>query len=691
MDLDTSVSALPTVGSALLSKLKRIGIEEVKDLLFYFPFRYEDFSQTVAIQDLQDGQQVTVKAVIELIANKRGYRKRRMITEALVSDDTGQLRVVWWGQPFITKNLKAGDTVFFSGKVSNDTYGVVMKSPSYEKEKSSSAKGTHTGRIVPMYPLTAGVTQKQLRFLMSKVIHLSDQLEDWLPKDIQEEVDVMPYGEAVRSIHFPEDNDEITHAENRLKFDELFVLQLRAEMLRQALKRHNAPSIPFKEKEVKTFVESLPFTLTKAQKVAAWDIFKDVQREDPMNRLLEGDVGSGKTIVAGLIMYNAALSSFQSIIMAPTEILVAQHFESLKKLPGENLRIGIYSRTQVDVHNAELKEKTKAGRKREIISLMKEGKLDVVVGTHSLLSDEIEFNNLGIVIVDEQHRFGVHQRKIIREKSGNPDTHPHFLSMTATPIPRSFALTLYGDLDLSIINEMPKGRKPVKTRLVEPKHRQKAYHFIKEQIKMGRQVFVICPMIDAGVGAEKKSVMQEYEKLDKTIFPDLNIGFLHGKMKAGDKDKAMKDFSDGKTNILVSTSVVEVGVNIPNASVMMIEGAERFGLAQLHQFRGRVGRSSHQSFCFLFTDSDSASVHERLGFFQDNTDGFKVAEYDLSMRGPGEVYGTTQSGMMQFRFATLQDAALIKTARELAKDIDFKKYPSLKDKVKQWEKEVHLE
>jgi ATP-dependent DNA helicase RecG len=689
MQLNTPIAALKTVGKAMETKLKRLGIEKAQDLLFYYPFRYEDYSNTKPISQLETGEQVTVKVVIELIASKRSFKSRRNMTEAVVSDDTGQLRVIWWGQPYIAQTLKSGDEIFLSGKITEDMYGPSMKSPAYEKVKAGT--GTHTGRIVPMYPLTSGITQKQMRYFVSQVIELSKELEDWIPEDIQEKVDIMPYEEALHGVHFPEDQNHLEHSQKRMKFDELFVLQLRAEMLRQSLKQSVAPAIELKEDEIKSFVSALPFELTAAQKKSSWAILKDIERPHPMNRLLEGDVGSGKTIVAAMTMHNVVLNRLQSAIMAPTEILAKQHFESLEKTLDATHVIGLLTGNESQITNYKFENTSKAGKKREFLQLLKEGKIDIAVGTHALISDSVEFGNLGLVIVDEQHRFGVKQRKKIKELSGDNSTMPHFLSMTATPIPRSFALTLYGDLDLSIIDEMPTGRKPVKTRLVEPSNRSKAYDFIHKQVVRGRQVFVICPMIDSTKGAEKKTVMQEYQKLSENIFPEMSISYLHGRMKVADKDAVMKGFAAGEIDILVSTSVVEVGVNIPNASVMMIEGAERFGLAQLHQFRGRVGRAEHQSYCFLFSDSESDSVHERLTFFENNTDGFKVAEYDLEIRGPGEVYGTNQSGMMQLQFATLQDAALIQTARDLAKGLDFEAYPTLRNKVKKWEESVHLE
>jgi ATP-dependent DNA helicase RecG len=386
--------------------------------------------------------------------------------------------------------------------------------------------------------------------------------------------------------------------------------------------------------------------------------------------------------------------------MAPTEILASQHYETLQKIfENYDVKIALLSRTQFQVLNYAFTTKAKKSQKEEVIEKIKDGTVQIIIGTHALLSENVKFKKLGLVVVDEQHRFGVEQRKTIRDKSGQKNITPHFLSMTATPIPRSFALTLYGDLDLSIIKTKPSGRKPILTRLVEPKNRQKAYDFIRAQVAQGRQVFVICPLITESTKDEKqiesldekKTVLKEYEKLSQEIFPKLRVDFLHGKLKGNEKDEKMKKFAAGETDILVSTSVVEVGVNIPNASVMMIEDAELFGLAQLHQFRGRVGRSIHQSYCFLLTDSSSQSAMDRLRFFEKTLDGFELSEYDLQTRGPGEVYGTSQSGMMNLRLASLQDSDIIRLARDLARGIDFKNYPTLKEKLRDWEKKVHLE
>jgi len=701
MKLSTFVSQLNKVGKVLEKRLNYLGVHTVFDLLHYFPFRYEDYSKIATISSLANGQQVTIKGKVELIANRRSPRKRTMITEAVVVDKTGRLKVVWFGQPFIQKTLKVGDLIYLSGKVKDDMFGIQMVGPVFEKiknEELGDKDTTHTARIVPIYPLTSGITQKQMRFLVDQVIDLSGEVGEWLPEEILGKGDFVSLPTAIRGIHFPSSMEELKEAERRLKFDELYLLQLRAEMIRQSIKKSKAIEVEFREDEIREFVNNLPFELTTDQKVSGWEIFQDMQRNEPMNRLLEGDVGAGKTVVAAMVIFNTVLNGFQSAIMAPTEILAKQHFESLKKLLPD-LRIALLTGSGILIWNFDLIETSKKKMRNEFMSLLQDGDLDIVVGTHAVLTDDVVFKNLALVIVDEQHRFGVEQRKKIRDKSGDLGVTPHFLSMTATPIPRSFALTLYGDLDLSIIKTMPAGRKIVKTRLVQPHNRGKAYDFIRDQVKLGRQVFVVCPLIEVkndeeGIinqGDDRKSVMVEYKKLSENIFPELRVGYLYGKIKSSQKDETMKMFAEGEIDILVSTSVVEVGVNIPNASVMMIEDAERFGLAQLHQFRGRVGRAMHQSFCFLFTESDNFNVMERLAFFEKNNDGFVVAEYDLENRGPGEVYGVSQSGMQQFRLATLKDVELIKLARDMARGVDFEKFSILRERVNEWEGRVHLE
>ncbi len=705
MKLTTPVSVLHRVGDTLKKKLAQLGITTARDVLFHFPFRYEDYRSVVSIAQVVPNVDLTIKGKIELIASKRSPRKRMMITEAVVNDETGQIRVIWFGQPFITKVLHVGDEVYFSGGVKEDMFGVHMVGPAYEKVREDK-HATHTARIVPMYPLTSGITQKQMRFLVEQVLPIAEEVKEWIPIHILQENHLVSLSEAIRMIHFPENHEERVQALRRLKFGELFILQLRAELIRQSNARHKAPKIEFRENEIREFVQSLPFQLTPDQKKAAWEIFQDIGREMPMNRLLQGDVGSGKTIVAGMIAYLSFLNGYQAVLMAPTEIVARQHYDTLSQLFDARITIGLLTGSQFQSSRADTSEiKSKEGKKTEIKKQIAEGTINISIGTHALLTEDTQFHKLGLVVIDEQHRFGVEQRKTIKDKSGMEGMYPHFLSMTATPIPRSYALTLYGDLDVSYIKTKPVGRKPIITRLVEANKRDRAYQFIREQVNGGRQVFVVCPLIEekpakdseeqisatATFASEKKTVLSEYEKLSTKIFPDLRVGYLHGKMKSKEKENIMGQFSRGEIDILVSTSVIEVGVNIPNATIMMIEGAERFGLAQLHQFRGRVGRAEHQSYCILFIENGSKKAEERLQYFARTLDGFELAEYDLETRGPGEVYGTAQSGMEELKLATMRDQDLIRAARIAARDIDFKEYGELKERVKEWESRVHME
>lgn len=697
MQLDTTISAVNRVGKALAKHLNRLGIFTVEDLLHYYPFRYEDYRGLQSIKDLKEGMAATVRVKVELIANRRSFKTRKIITEALATDGSGSLRVIWFNQPYIIKNIKTGDSLFFSGVVKTDMLGCQLINPAYERALNADS-ATHTARLVPIYYLTAGITQKQLRFIIKQALSGINGLADWLPEDVLESYDLSPLQSAILGVHFPHDENNLQQSLNRLKFDELFLLQLKAELTKIGRQKEKAPVIVFKEQEIKEFVEQLPFALTKGQKVAAWEILQDLEKPMPMNRLLSGDVGSGKTVVAAMAIYNVALAGYQSALIAPTEILAKQHFETLKKVLKDELKIVLLTRSQF--FSSEKGEVNK----KEAIELINSGTAQVVVGTHAILSENISFHQLSLAIVDEQHRFGVEQRKALKDKAKYGNLTAHFLSLTATPIPRSLALTVYGDLELSVIDEMPLGRKAIMTRLVEPINRQKAYDFIRKQVKNGRQVFVICPLISDGsegeqlssldILNEKKTVLKEYERLSKNIFSDLRVGYLHGKMKPKEKDAAMEKFKNGETDILVATAVVEVGVDIPNASVMMIEGAERFGLSQLHQFRGRVGRSTHQSYCFLFTSTTPGeNAVDRLHFFEKNLSGFKLAEHDLDMRGPGEVYGTTQSGMMNLRLAKLTDLDLIKKARSAASKIApvLKSYPNIKEKVKLFLQTTHLE
>ena len=685
LELSTLVAVISRVGKTTAARLKKLGIETVSDLIFYYPFRWEDFSKIFDIAEIQPASIVTVKGKIQLIKNRRSPVKRKFLTEALISDKTGSVKVIWFNQPFLIEILKPGDQVYLSGKVDFDRYTLQLINPVYEKVSSGTT--THTARLVPIYSLTENLTQKQIRFLTKQAMPAVELIKDWLPAEIIKEFDLIDLNSALAQIHFPANQKILAEAIKRLKFDELFLFQLQIILSKIEIDSSSAEPIKFAEEKTKKFVEALPFKLTNDQRKAAWQIISDLQRPRPMNRLLEGEVGSGKTVVATLAIFNTALAEKQSVLMAPTEILASQHYKTISNLLAQSgFKVALLSRSQQLINN-------QAATKREISSYLETGEIKIIIGTHALIQEGIQFKNLALAIVDEQHRFGVEQRKLLREKSGDPKTIPHLLSMTATPIPRSLALTLYGDLDLSIIREMPKERKKIITEIVDPVKRQQTYNFIREQIASGRQIFVVCPLIDPSDRLGVKAVTEEYEKLKKEIFPEFKIAMLHGKLKPADKEKVMIDFLAKQSDILVSTSVIEVGVDVPNASVMLIEGADRFGLAQLHQFRGRVGRANHQSYCFLLTENPSQRTKIRLQALISAKDGFELAELDLQLRGPGEVYGIIQSGLPIFKIAQLSDYDLISQTKKAVEIVgpNLNEYPILKNKISQMIKEVHLE
>jgi ATP-dependent DNA helicase RecG len=677
INLDSKITDISRVGKVGAKLLKKLGLENIQDLLFYLPFRYDDFSSLSKIADLNAGQTVNIRGEVQLIQNKRSFKRRLNITEALISDESDSIKVIWFNQPFIAKNIKVGDLVSLAGRVSESQGQLTMNSPQYEKVYSNEL--IHTQGLIANYHLTEGLSQKQLRYFIRQVIQLSDIVEEWLPTNIIKRFELLNLKDALKKIHFPKNLTDAETARQRLAFSELFLRQLKSQMIKKELSSQKAITIKFQEQATREFVSNLPFQLTDDQKKTAWEILKDIEKPRPMSRLIEGDVGSGKTIVAIMAMLNVALNKKRSALMAPTEILAEQHFRSLNQLfKGLNISVELMT-----------------GSKRNKDA----GKSDIIVGTHALIQKGADFKDLALAIVDEQHRFGVNQRQKILDFNKQDNVVPHFLSLTATPIPRSLALAIYGDLDLSIIKEMPKGRKKIITKLVKEGERKKAYNFIRQQIKLGRQAFVICPLIEDSDQLETKSVKAEYEKLTTDIFSDLNIGLLHGKMKSIDKEAVMKDFLEKKIDILVSTSVIEVGVDIKNASVMLIEGAERFGLAQLHQFRGRVGRSEHQSYCLLFTSKEEITNEktiDRLKAMEKYSDGFMLAKIDLKLRGAGEIYGDTQSGFPELQIASLFDYELIKKSADEAAEIikadpNLKAHPLLKIKLGEWEKLIHLE
>lgn len=688
LPLNTNIKKINRVGEIIANRLKKLNLLTIEDMLFYFPFKYDNFTKLSKIKNLQIGETVNIIGKIELIQNKRSQIKKINITEAFVSDETETIKIIWFNNPFITKNLKIGDKISLTGKIKNDYTGMTMHSPDYEKiisNKKQSAQG-----LVPNYNLTANITQKQIRFLIKQILNLSFEIKDWLPNSIIKNQKLLSEEEAIQKIHFPKNKNDINQAKKRLGFNELFLIQLQSQIIYNEQKTYKSQKIKFNEKLTKKFVNNLSFTLTNSQKKSAWRILQDIGKNKPMSRLLEGDVGSGKTIVAIIAFLNTSLNNYQSVLMVPTEILAKQHFEYITKLfKNFNIEIVLLTRNNA---NSNKKNQTK----KNIINSIKNGKSKIIIGTHSLIQEKIKFNNLALVTIDEQHRFGVEQRKKIIEKSNLKSKIPHLLSMTATPIPRSLALAIYGDLNISIINELPKNRKKIITKVVNESERVKIYNFIKKIIKNGQQIFIICPLIDISDKLSVKSVKQEYEKFKKNIFPEFKIGLLHGKLKSKEKEQTMKNFLNNKIKILVSTSVVEVGIDIPNATIMMIEEADRFGLAQLHQFRGRVGRGENKSYCFLFTENKSKKTLDRLNALTKYNNGLELAKIDLKSRGPGKVYGKEQKGFPKLKIATLFDYELMKNAKEEAKkfiknNYNLNNHSLLKNKLTKQNKIIHFE
>lgn len=668
--LETPLSQLPRIGEKYYKQFHKLGLNIVRDLLYYFPHRYDDFSNIVPIAKLELHKTATIQGEILDIKSMQTFRRRITLVEAIIQDKTSIIKAIWFNQPFIAQVLKKGKRVSLSGKLKFGPKGHYLSNPSYEIIYSNKSL-THTAGLIPVYPETAGITSRVIRFALKMSLPIINQIKEFLPSEIIKNQNLLPLKTALKEIHFPKTKISAEKARNRLAFDELFLIQLSVIRQKQVLQKQIAKAIPFNKELVQSFVKSLPFQLTNSQKISAWDILQDIAKPMPMNRLLNGDVGSGKTVVAAIAALEVAKTGSQVAFMAPTEILAQQHFKEISKLLKKfKLKIGLLTGSE--------KKFSKD--------------TDIVIGTHSLIQKGVVFRDLALTIIDEQHRFGVEQRATLQKAA----TIPHFLTLTATPIPRTLALTIYGDLDISLLKELPKGRQKIITKIVEPANRQQAYEFIRQQIKQGQQAFVICPLIEESEKLEVKSVTQEYEKLTKEIFPDLKIAMLHGRMKPKEKEQIMTDFKDKKTNVLVSTSVVEVGIDIPNATVMMIEGSERFGLAQLHQFRGRVGRGEHQSYCFLFTDSPAKTTQARLKALLKCENGFELAEKDLKIRGPGELYGIRQSGLPDLAMANLGNLPLVEQTRKeannlLDKDSELKNYPLLQEKLKEFHRTVHFE
>lgn len=692
MNLKTPLTDLPGIGRYLSDKLSRLNLSSVEDLVHHYPFRYDDFSRTGAIDEIKEGEKVTLLGEIWSIVNVY-TRFGKVITRAIFNDGTSSIELTWFNQSWLTKQIQSGDRLQISGKVSKYKNKLSIIAPVWEKMSINNEpdkvearqrrqltmnNSLHTGRLVPVYPETSGLTSKWIRTKIAQILpRVKNKIADPLPKEILGSM--LPLDEALEKIHFPETLDDVALAKTRLGFDELFFIQLATQKARaEWRKKPSVAKLTINNSQLTNFISNLPFELTNAQSRVMREIISDLKKTISMNRLIQGEVGSGKTVVAAIIAYLVYLNKLRVLCMAPTEILAFQHFDTFKNLLDPfGVKVGIYTGSR---KFTKLKAKS---RKLNANSLSLTASPNVIIGTHALLSNKLLTDNVGLVIVDEQQRFGVEQRTLLRSKAKVP----HFLTMSATPIPRTVALTLYGDLDLSIIDQLPKGRKLVKTFVVPSKKRTDCYKFIERKVKEGGQVYVITPLIEESETlVSVKAAKVEFEKLQKKVFPKLKLGLLHGRLRSKEKEKVMNDFRSRKIDILVSTSVVEVGMDIKNATIMVIEGAERFGLAQLHQLRGRVGRGEKESYCFLFPGIEEKQVVRRLKNLEKTYDGLRLAELDLKIRGGGEIFGTRQSGRFELKIARLSDLDLLQQTKEIAqklldKDGELDSYPQLKRKL----------
>ena len=667
-DLDGPVTQVPGISTVYAKHLARLGVHTIRDLLFLIPRRYDDFSQLKTIHQLVYGEEATIVGTVQNTTNRR-TPKGMTVTTCVLSDATGYIQATWFNQPYLLQQLRPGRQIVLSGRIDAYLGKLVLQSPEWEPLDQDLV---HTARLVPVYPLTQGIGPRWMRTTVKRVVDAyAARLTDPLPPSIREPQELLPLGEAVHQAHFPDDQARLAQARHRLAFDEFFVIQLGVLRQRRLWQSNEGRALPLPEEVFQGFLQSLPFSLTGAQQRVLEEIRRDMDATRPMSRLLQGDVGSGKTVVAAAAMVAAWANGTQAALMAPTEILAEQHAKGLRRLFKTWAEATGQEAPAVELLTGSL---TKAEREAAYQAVAS-GESPFVVGTHAVIQSGVEFANLGLAIVDEQHRFGVGQRAALRQKGTG--IVPHLLVMTATPIPRTLALTVYGDLDLSIINELPPGRTPIKTKWVLPRERERAYSFVAGQIQQGRQAFIICPLIEESENLEVKAAVQEYERLQREVFPHLRLGLLHGKLRPAEKEAVMAEFYRGDLHILVSTSVVEVGIDVPNATVMLIEGANRFGLAQLHQFRGRVGRGQHQSYCLLVAEDNIGEEGKtRLEAMERTQDGFELAEEDLKLRGPGEFFGTRQSGLPDLAVAKLSDVQTLEQARNAAERL-FEQDPDI--------------
>jgi len=667
--LDSPLSELPDIGRRRSDYLGRLGVYTVRDMLYYYPRDHIDYARQVNIKELVAGETVTVVGTVKRCNCFTSPRNKKLsIFELLLKDSTGQLKLnrFFAGNRFNHRGWQEqqkrryppGAIVAASGLVKKNKYGITLDTPEIEvlDHLGGSIDSLKIGRVMPVYPLTEGVPADWVRQAVMAALPAVNQLQEPLPKGMRQQYDLMGVSDAIANLHFPPDTDTLSRARRRLVFDEFFYLQLGFLQRRKMQQQVQSSAILAPTgKLVDQFYHLLPFALTSAQKRVVNDILNDLQQSSPMNRLVQGDVGSGKTVVAVIAILAAIQSGYQAALMAPTEVLAEQHYRKL---------VSWFNLLHLPVEL--LTGSVKVKKRREIHSQLETGELPLLVGTHALIQDSVNFQRLGLVVIDEQHRFGVEQRAQLQQKGQSP----HVLTLTATPIPRTLALTLHGDLDVSQIDELPPGRQKIHTSVLTGKERQNAYDLMRREIAQGRQAYIVLPLIEESEKLDVRSAVEEHQRLSESIFPQFQVGLLHGRMSSAEKDEALNAFRDNQTQIIVSTTVIEVGVDVPNATVMMIENAERFGLSQLHQLRGRVGRGSHQSYCLLMSGSKTDTARQRLGVLEQSQDGFFISEMDMRFRGPGEVLGRRQSGLADFALASLvEDQEVLNLARDAAEKI----------------------